>query len=148
MRPGLNITVALMKDRRQVLLRFVLLRSHPDTGVEEGVFSAAYDLRDSALTPISDRRLLEGLLSWFEANLATPARFNRTKSKGHYRRRTAGVSWLKPTAVEHIAKMRALIVILEENGYRVSQITTKRPGYVVFEDDHQVVAEPFRNTRK
>ncbi len=58
------------------------------------------------------------------------------------------MSWLKPTAVEHIAKMRALIVILEENGYRVSQITTKRPGYVVFEDDHQVVAEPFRNTRK
>jgi hypothetical protein len=44
--------------------------------------------------------------------------------------------------------MRALIVILEENGYRVSQITTKRPGYVVFEDDHQVVAEPFRNAQK
>ena len=137
-----------MRDRRQVLLRFVLLRSHPDTGVEEGVFSAAYELRDSALTPISDRRLLEGLLSWFGANLATPARFNRTKSKGYYRRRTAGVSWLKPTATEHIAKMRALIVILEENGYRVSQITTKRPGYVVFEDDHQVVAEPFRNAQK
>ena len=137
-----------MRDRRQVLLRFVLLRSHPDTGVEEGVFSVAYDLCDSALTPISDRRLLEGLLSWFDANPATPPRFNRTKSKGYYRRKTAAVSWLKPTAAEHITKMRALIVILEENGYRVSQITTKRPGYVVFEDDHQVVAEPFRNARK
>ena len=146
--PVLNITVASMRDRRQVLLRFVLLRSHPDTGVEEGVFGAAYDLRDSALTSVSDRRMLEDLLSWFEANLATPARFNRTKSKGYYRRSTAGVSWLKPTATEHIAKMRALIVILEENGYRVSQITTKRPGYVVFEDDHQVVAEPFRNAQK
>jgi len=148
MRPVLNITVASMRDRRQVLLRFVLLRSHPDTGVEEGVFGAAYDLRDSALTSVSDRRMLEDLLSWFEANLATPARFNRTKSKGYYRRRTGGVSWLKPTATEHIAKMRALIVILEENGYRVSQITTKRPGYIVFEDDHQVVAEPFRNAQK
>jgi len=148
MRPVLNITAALMRDRRQVLLRFVLLRSHPDTGVEEGVFSAAYELRDSAFIPISDRRLLEDLLSWFGANLATPARYNRTKSKGYYRRRTAGVSWLKPTATEHIAKMRALIVILEENGYRVSQSTTKRPGYVVFEDDHQVVAEPFRNAQK
>jgi hypothetical protein len=58
------------------------------------------------------------------------------------------VSWLKHTAAEHITKMRALTVILEENGYRVSQITTKRPGYVVFEDDHQLVAEPFRSARK
>jgi hypothetical protein len=148
MRPVLNITVALMRDRHRVLLRFVLLRSHADTGVEEGVFGAAYELRDGPLISVSDRRLLEGLLSWFDANLATPARFNRTKSKGYYRRRTGGVSWLKPTATEHIAKMRALIVILEENGYRVSQITTKRPGYVVFEDDHQVVAEPFRNAQK
>jgi hypothetical protein len=40
--------------------------------------------------------------------------------------------------------MLALIIILEKNGYHVSQITTDRPGYVVFEDDHQVVAEPFR----
>jgi hypothetical protein len=145
MRPALNVTVALMSERRQVLLRFVLLRSHPDTGVEEGIFSAAYDLRDNARTPKSDRQLLEDLLSWFGANLATPERFNRTKSKGYYRRRTGGVSWLKPTATEHITKIRSLIVILEENGYRVSQITTKRPGYVVFEDDHQVVAEPFRD---
>jgi hypothetical protein len=137
-----------MRDRSQVFLRFVLMRSHPDTGVEEGIFSAAYELRDNVGTPISDRRRLDDLLSWFEANLATPARFNRTKSKGYYRRKTAGVSWLKPRAGEHITKMRALIVILEENGYRVSQVTTKTPGYVVFEDDHQVVAEPFRNGRK
>jgi hypothetical protein len=137
-----------MMDRHQVFLRFVLMRSHPDTGVDEGIFSAAYELRDSVDTPASDRHLLDALLSWFETNLATPARFNRTKSKGYYRRNTAGVSWLKPTASEHITKMRALIAILEENGYRVSQVTTKTPGYVVFEDDHQIVAEPFRDARK
>jgi hypothetical protein len=133
---------------RERLLRFVLLRSHPDTGAEDGIFGAAHELRDSALTSTSDRQLLEDLLSWFDANLATPERFNKTKSKGYYRRRTAGVSWFKPAATEHVAKMRSLVVILEENGYRVSQITTKRPGYVVFEDDHQVVAEPFRNEPK
>jgi hypothetical protein len=131
-----------------MLLRFVLPRSHPDTGVEEGVFGAAYALRDGNLISISDRQSLDGLLSWFGANLATPQRFNSTKSKGYYRRRTGGVSWLKPTAVEHIARMRALIAILEKNGYPVSQITTDRPGYVVFEDDHQVVAEPFRGDQK
>jgi hypothetical protein len=137
-----------MTDRHSTLLRFVLLRSHPDTAVEEGIFDAAYELRDGALASASDRRLLEDLLSWFETNLAAPTRFNRTSSKGYYRRRTKGVSWLKPAATEHIAKMRELAAILEENGYAVSQVTSKRPGYVVFEDDHQVVAEPFRDVQK
>jgi hypothetical protein len=131
-----------------MLLRFVLPRSHPDTGVEEGIFGAAYDLREGTRTSISDRQSLESLLAWLDANLAKPQRFNSSKSKGYYRRRTAGISWLKPTATEHIAKMRALIAILERNGYQVSQITIDRPGYVVFEDDHQVVAEPFRGDQK
>jgi len=133
---------------RPIVLRFVLLRSHPDTGVEDGIFDAAYELRDNARISISDRRLLEDLLSWFEANLGAPARFNRTSSKGYYRRRTKGVSWLKSTAGGHIAKMRELAAILERNAYAVSQITSKRPGYVVFEDDHQIVAEPFRDVKR
>jgi hypothetical protein len=133
-----------MGDQRPILLRFVLQRSHPDTGVAEGLFGAAYELRDGVAIPASDRSSLEGLLAWFRANLAVPPRFNRSKSKGYYRKRGTGISWLKPTADEHIAKMFALITILEKNGYHVSQITTDRPGYVVFEDDHQVVAEPFR----
>ena len=131
-----------------MLVRFVLPRSHPDAGVEEGIFGAAYDLRDGTLISISDRQSLEGLLAWFRANLAIPQRFNASKSKGYYRRKTAGVSWLKPTATEHIARMRELIGILERNGYQVSQITTDRPGYVVFEDDYQVIAEPFRGDQK
>jgi hypothetical protein len=126
----------------------VLQRSHPNTGVEDGVFSAAYELRDRTHAPIQDRELLESLLSWFKTNLAIPERFSRTKSKGYYRRNTAGVSWLKPSAREHIAKMRALVIILEKNGYLVSQITTTRPGYVVFQDEHQVVAEPFRENQR
>jgi hypothetical protein len=134
----------VMSKQRQMLLRFVLQRSHPDTAVEEGVFGAAYELRDGTLISVSDRGSLEGLLGWFDANLGKPQRLNSTKSRGYYRRRTAGISWLKPTASEHIAKMRALIAILEKNDYQVSQITTNRPGYVVFEDEHQVVAEPFR----
>jgi hypothetical protein len=131
-----------------MLLRLVLPRSHPDTGVEEGIFGAAYELREGTLMSISDRQSLEGLLVWFRVNLAIPQRFNTSKSKGFYRRKTAGISWLKPTASEHIAKMRALAAILEKNGYQVSQITTDRPGYVVFEDDHQVIAEPFRGDQK
>ena len=87
-----------MRDQRQTLLRFVLPHSHPDTGVEEGIFGAAYGLCESPLIASADRQLLEGLLVWFDTNLATPKRFNRSKSKGYYRRRTGGIAWLKPTA--------------------------------------------------
>jgi hypothetical protein len=137
-----------MTVERPALLRFVVANSHPDTGVEEGLFRAAHDLRDGGLAPAPDRERLEALLSWFDANLAKPERFNSTRSKGYYRRKTAGVSWLKPAAVEHLARMRELADVLERNGIRVSQITTDRPGYVVFEDDYQVVAEPFRGERR
>jgi hypothetical protein len=136
------------KAHYQRLVRFVLSRAHPDTSVEEGIFGAAYHLRDKVRTPVQDRELLEELLSWFSINLPIPERFNRTKSKGYYRKKTAGISWLKPTALEHIAKMRALVVILENNGYHVSEVTTDRPGYVVFEDDYQIVAEPFRGEKR
>ncbi len=131
-----------------ILLRFVLSRSHPDTGVEEGIFRAAYDLRDAPNTHPPDRAILEDLLSWFGANLAKPHRFNSSKSKGYYRRRTAGVSWLKSTASKHVRKMRTLGAILDRYGFQVSEVRTDRPGYVVFEDEHQVIAEPFRGETK
>jgi|SRR6185312_1596420 len=137
-----------MAIQRQTFLRFVLMRSHPDTGVEEGIFGAAYELRNDRLLSASDRQSLEALLTWFENNLAKPERLNSSKSKGYYRRKTAGISWLKPTAVEHIAKMHEIAAILNRHGFHVSQETTGRPGYVVFEDDRQVVAEPFRGQRR
>jgi hypothetical protein len=129
----------------KTLFRFVLPHSHPDTGVKDGVFRAAYALRRGNELSVADRQSLEDLLGWFKSNLAIPERFNKSKSKGYYRRRSAGISWLKPTASEHLAKMGELAKILQNNGYEVSQISTDRPGYVVFEDDHQVVAEPFRS---
>jgi hypothetical protein len=44
--------------------------------------------------------------------------------------------------------MYELVGILEKNGHHVSKITTDKPGYVVFEDDHQIVAEPFLGDQK
>lgn len=37
-----------------------------------------------------------------------------------------------------------MAAILEEYGVPTRTLTTERPGYVVYEDDFQVVAEPFR----
>jgi hypothetical protein len=137
-----------LTDCSRTLLRFVLSRPHPDTGVRDGIFSGAYELSRAHWISASDYQAFDELLTWFETNLAVPERFNRSKSKGYYRRNTAGVSWLKPSASEHLAKMRLMAAILVTNGYQVSQVTTKRPGYVIFEDDHQVIAEPFRSEQR
>jgi hypothetical protein len=137
-----------VSESPKTLLRFVLPDSHPDTGVRGGIFWAAYALRRDNEISVADRKSLDDLLAWFRVNLAVPDRFNRSKSKGYYRRRTAGISWLKPTASEHLAKMGEQAKILRNNGYEVSKITTDRAGYVVFEDDHQVVAEPFRSEHR
>src|SRR5690606_32733006 len=117
-----------------------------DSGVREGLFRAAYALsRDPSLSS-GDRGELTGFLEWFERNLTTPDRFNRTTSKGHSRRAARGIASLKPSASEHIAQMHVLAGLLDRNGYATEMIKSERPGYVVYEDDVQIIAEPFKDT--
>ena len=108
---------------------------------------AAYGLRDDPSVPIGDREALAETLLWFETHLETPARFNRTTSKGHYRRQTRGIAWFKDTANEHLAQMYALKVLLERYGHFVEVVKEPRVGYIVWEDAYQVIAEPFTDTR-
>jgi hypothetical protein len=133
----------IARDRKAVLVRFVLPSTNPDTGVQEGIFNAAYALRREGEMARRDREELDTLLRWFGDNLAVPTRFNKTKSKGYFRRNTKGISWLKPSATEHVSRMHLVAGILKKHGRPVTMLKTLRPGYVVYEDEYQVVAEPF-----
>ena len=53
---------------------------------------------------------------------------------------------VKSQAKEHIQSARELASLLEQYNVRVTTVTTRRPGYVVYEDEHQLVAEPFGET--
>lgn len=128
-------------------IRFVLMRSIEHTGAREGFFDAAYSLKSSRETPKAVAASVSELLDWFEQNLSTPKRFNRSKSKGFYHRDTKGISWFKPEAHEHISKAFALLEALRDSGLHVEMIKTSRPGYIVYEDNHQIVAEPFSDTK-
>jgi hypothetical protein len=130
-----------------MFIRFVLARRHPDSGVEDGTFSLAYELKDSPHVEAADRNQLTETLAWFEKHLKTPTRFNRTKSKGFYRRNTRGIAWFKDTATEHLARMRQIKGVLENYGHSVVMLSEARVGYVTYEDTVQVVAEPFSDTR-
>ena len=45
--------------------------------------------------------------------------------------------------MEHISKMREMAAILESHGQAVRMLKADLVGYVVYEDDWQIVAEPF-----
>ena len=75
-------------------------------------------------------------LAWFGENLVTPDRFNRSKSKGFYRRTTRGIAWFKDSATECLSRMHRMRVILEKYGHPVMMLTETRIGYVVYEDEN------------
>ena len=132
-----------MKDSRRRYLRFVLRRRNENSGVRDGVFAAAYELRDAPETAPAVRQRLETALKWFAKHLPTPKRFSSSRSKSARGGPTKGIAWMKPEATEHIAMMHELASALGECGYVVDVLTTSRPGYVVYEDDFQIVAEAF-----
>jgi len=123
-------------------LRFVVAEIDEDSERGLGVIHAAFNLRDSGkLYPYEESRL-EELREWFNAHLKTPGRFTAAKPP-HYRKRKRAISWFKDSAQEHIRHVHEMVGILERHGIPVKLIKTDRVGYVVYEDEHQVVAEPF-----
>ena len=129
-----------------MFVRFVHPARIEGMDAREGFFCAAYDLRDNALTDQHTLDRVQALLSWFRQNLEIPYRFNRTKSKGAFRRNTKGLSWFRPEANVVLGKSYELVALLQENGYEVETLRSDRIGYIVYEDAHQVIAEPFADT--
>lgn len=111
-----------------------------------GVLGAAYILLDRGELPPELHADLARAVHWFEQHLDVPDRFNRTRSKGWYRRETRGIAWLRTTATQHVGAMARLAELIEHCGYRTAELRAKRIGYVTYEDDVQVIAEPFHDT--
>jgi hypothetical protein len=78
-------------------LRFVTTGRDRDSGADAGAFSVAYDLLATADLSETDRAVLREHLDWFQTHLFIPPRFNRTSSKGYYRRNTRGIAWFRDT---------------------------------------------------
>lgn len=132
--------------KRAKFVRFVAGNTTSLSGRHEGVLQLASKIRKAGVLPDAEYLRLANALDWLNEHLPEPSRFNRTTSKGAYRRETAGLSWFKDTATDAIERMWIIVEILKAHGHHVSMLTTDRPGYIVFEDDYQIVAEPFADT--
>jgi hypothetical protein len=126
-----------------MLIRFVIGSLDRDSGRRQGLFQAGDELLESQKMSVEDAERLQELYAWFKANLSVPNRFSLS-TRPHAK--AQALSWFRDSAVEHIRSMRAYQRILETYGLSVETLRTSRPGYVVYEDEHQVVAYPFADT--
>lgn len=128
-----------------MFVRFVTAEVHEESHKEIGVFQSAYRLRDNDLLSEEDELILQEIRDWFNKNLDKPSRFTSSKPP-YYRKRQDGISWFKASASEHIGKIREMVALLKRYDVPVRMIKSARSGYIVYEDEFQVVAVPFADS--
>jgi len=125
-----------------MFIRFVITEIDEDSERRLGIFHAASALRDAGLLEPYEEEALAEIREWFNTHLERPDRFSRTKI-AYRSTKKRGISWFKASAHEHIEKVRVMGAMLERHGVPVTMLKVDRVGYVLYEDDHQIVAEPF-----
>src|SRR5262249_37292036 len=126
--------------------RFVVADIDEDSERKLGVFHAAGYLRRAGKLYPYEEDQHDLIRDWFDENLERPTRFTAAKAP-FYRKKSRALSWFRDSAREHIAWIRELVAILEHHGIAVRTLKAERVGYVVYEDEYQVVAEPFADTQ-
>jgi hypothetical protein len=123
-----------------MFVRFITTRQHPATGVQMGIFQTELLMPPYGRVAEWDEARLKAIKDWFNEHLEKPERVARSRRPNGAH---AAVGWFKASAVEHIARARDLASLLESYGISTQMVTTDRPGYVVYEDEFQIAAEPF-----
>lgn len=124
-------------------VRFVVHQLDPDSRRRQGLFQALGELDKSGQLSGPQELEYRTLRNWFSTHLAEPDRLARSSKANAL---NVAISWFKDTATEHIRQMRRMADILEAHGIPIVMLRSRRPGYVVYEDDHQVAAEPYSDT--
>lgn len=120
-------------------VRFVCYQQVESQRQRLGLFQALDEARDSDFAPSWALKEIGEAYDWFKKNLAVPEQFSRGGWKG---RGQPGLSWFKPAAKDHIRRMHDLKLALEACGVHVDILTTRDPGEIIWQDEHQLVAEP------
>lgn len=98
-------------------------------------------MRLEAYASVHDADQLNALLNWLDDNLDVATRFAKSKNRHAHGK---ALSWVKPSASDHIQKSQELMTLLESYSVRSEMLTTATPGVIVYEDEWQVAAIPFK----
>ena len=127
-----------------MLIRFVSGEIDEDSLVSVGLFTAAFDLMYETALPDEEYFVLRALMDWFNQHLKGPFRY---RLKAAWRAQRA-ICWFKPTAHEHLSRAWEMAAILQRNDVFIRTIKVQRAGYVLYEDEAQILAEPFADIRR
>lgn len=129
-----------------MFIRFASLQVDCDSGRERGVFQTAYWLKDSGLLNEDEVQQIDVLLAIYEEHLDVPDCYrNPVLSR---KRRYAAICWFKSQSRKFIGSMWAVVAFLKSHGVPMKLFRTHLPGRVLYEDEHQVAAIPFRRARE
>ena len=126
-----------------MLIRFETSCHNNDGDLITGIFWVTqylYHAGQFASSQAEEDRVWE-ILDWYDKNLTVPTKLAKSSKKTAEKK---ALSWFKDSAKEHVAMMWELTNILKRYDVPVRVLTTSSPGYVTYEDEVQIVAEPFK----
>jgi hypothetical protein len=107
---------------------------HPDSHEPRGVFVSTGLLLDTRPDiAATDREQFDDVLQWFNRHLPFPRRVTPDM-----------IFWFRPEARECASRVWQLVHLLREHGVTVQTMRTTRPGRIVYSDEMQVGAVPYR----
>jgi len=125
-------------------IRFVIRQNDEVSQQTQGIFQAVEDLRFEGRLSPEERRTADRVFRWFNKNLPIPKRFSRSRKRSA---QAKAISWFKPTVHKFIGRMQDLASILYAHDVPIKILKTKRPGYIVYEDEYQVLAMRFNDKK-
>ncbi len=123
-------------------LRFIGLCQDRRSRYEQGLIHLAYKLKYNNSFTDYEYEEVQYVFRWIDRNLIVPPIL---KIPGNYR----CLCWFKPSAQEHIRVMWKLFSVIQNKGIAVDMIKCEEIGRIRYQDDYQIVAQPFTsNYRK
>ena len=126
-----------------MFIRFVSSEVDEDSHVAAGLFCAAFKLLEEMVLSDHEYDAVADLMRWFRLNLRVPFEY-RLRSRW---RAPRSICWFRCSANEHLAHARELATILEDRDVFIRTIRCHKTGYVLYEDEIQVLAQPFADMR-
>lgn len=125
---------------RDTFIRFVVGADDEDADRLDGLFVMSRQLRDRGRLEPHEVEWLDQIYEWFNDQLPCPP-FSRCRYP------TDAVSWFRASAQRFVGRMWDLAALLREHGEPVRMLKTESPGTIIFLDDYQIVARPWRRRK-
>jgi hypothetical protein len=129
-----------------MFIRFASLRVDRDSGRELGVFHSAGVLKRSGHLSEVEVETLDELMRIYNDKLEVPDCYSDCTLR--WKRKYEAICWFKTQSREFISHMWTVAKFLKSHGMPMRLLRTALPGRVLYEDEHQVAAVPFRRARE